>query len=74
MNSSRQESQRDCVWLHPAIPLHFQFSDSAVPALNWNWIEELVRAANSPGGLRVIPEVIAEATEPDLHVNTTGIL
>jgi len=74
MNTSRQESQRDCVWLNPAIALHFQFSESEIPPLNWKWIEALVRAANSPQGLQVIPEDGSDGGEPDLRVNTAGVL
>lgn len=32
LNTSSQQSQRECVWLNQAIPLHFQFSGSAEPA------------------------------------------
>jgi hypothetical protein len=44
------------IWLHPSIPLQFQFSGSREPALNRRWLEELNQSANTPAGLRVMPE------------------
>lgn len=53
------------IWVHPAIPLQFDFDGSAEPRLNRTWVEELVRLSNTPGGLRVIPEPpAAEPTAP----------
>ena len=44
------------IWIHPTIPLQFDFSGSREPRLNRAWVEELVRLSNTPAGLRVIPE------------------
>lgn len=44
------------IWLHPAIPLHFEFEDEFSPELNHFWIEHLQVLANSPGGLKLIEE------------------
>jgi hypothetical protein len=44
------------IWLHPAIAVEFQFYGTRHPALNAVWIDELMRTANSPAGLRVVPE------------------
>jgi hypothetical protein len=74
LNSSSQQSQRDCVWLNQAIPLHFQFADSAEPALNGKWLQELVQAANSVGGLRVISEEPPFEVDRNPPVDSTGIL
>jgi hypothetical protein len=44
------------VWLHPAIPLSFRYSDSLTPAMNREWISELTRSANSTQGLIALSE------------------
>ncbi|AWB85308.1 ATP-dependent DNA ligase [Mycetocola zhujimingii] len=49
-------SGHSSIWIHPAIPLQFDFAGSREPRLNRAWVEQLVRLANSPAGLRVIPE------------------
>lgn len=54
--SSAKGSGHSSVWLHPAIPLQFIFTDEKEPAVNRQWLEDLVRSSNSPGGLRVVPE------------------
>jgi len=48
--------QQRTVWLHPSIPLHFEFSGSETPELNHAWLEQLMALANSPGGLRCVAE------------------
>jgi hypothetical protein len=49
-------SGHSSIWIHPAIPLQFDFVGSKEPRLNRAWVEELVRLSNSPAGLRVTPE------------------
>jgi hypothetical protein len=49
-------SGHSSVWIHPTIPLQFDFLGSREPRLNRAWIEELVRLSNTPAGLRVTPE------------------
>ena len=51
-------SGRSSMWLHPAIPLQFQFYGGREPVLNRDWIEALMLTANSPGGLELLPEPI----------------
>jgi hypothetical protein len=64
----------DCIWLNPATSLHFVFDDSAEIPLNWVWIEALARAANSPIGLRLLPEAPAKPTPRSAHAESTGVL
>jgi hypothetical protein len=47
---------RKSVWMHPSIPLQFEFDESRPPALNTAWLEELARASMSVDGLRIGPE------------------
>lgn len=49
-------SGRSTVWVHPSIPLEFIFYGNRSPELNRGWVETLLMAANSPEGLRVLPE------------------
>jgi hypothetical protein len=49
-------SGRSSLWVHPAIPLQFEFYGGREPALNRAWIDELMLTANSPNGLELIPE------------------
>ncbi|HSP75665.1 MAG TPA: ATP-dependent DNA ligase [Cryobacterium sp.] len=56
-------SGHSSIWIHPTIPLQFNFRGSREPRLNRSWVDELVRLSNTPGGLRVIPEP-AEASAP----------
>ncbi len=44
------------VWLHPAIPIQFEFFGNREPRINRAWLEDLIRTANSNSGLRVTPE------------------
>ncbi|RFA22814.1 DUF7882 family protein [Subtercola boreus] len=44
------------IWLHPAIPLQFEFETSGGISLNRTWVEALTSVANSGSGLRLLPE------------------
>ena len=52
---AEQGSGRNTIWIHPAIPLRFQFR-VAPGALNAAWVEQLLVAAHSTGGLVLVPE------------------
>jgi hypothetical protein len=54
--TSAQGSGHSSIWLHQAIPLQFDFYGKKDPVLNRVWLEELVKLANTPAGLRIIPE------------------
>jgi len=60
-NSAASGSGHSSVWLHPAIPMQFEFFGSKEPSLNRAWLEELVQLSNTPAGLRIIPEPAAPA-------------
>ncbi len=44
------------IWVHAALPLHFEFEQEVAPELNPEWVEQLSELANSPAGLRLLPE------------------
>lgn len=54
---------RSTLWLHPSIPLHFVFDEDTAPALNRVWIEDLMRSANSTGGIQLLPEHLVPADD-----------
>lgn len=54
--SAASGSGHSSIWVHPTIPLQFDFSGGREPRLNRAWVEQLAHLSNSPGGLRVIPE------------------
>ncbi|MET1053562.1 MAG: hypothetical protein ABWX65_13080 [Mycetocola sp.] len=44
---------RRILWIHPSIPLQFQFDELGEDKLNRVWLEELMASANSGGSLRL---------------------
>ncbi|GAB3600557.1 DUF7882 family protein [Microbacterium tumbae] len=58
------DDRRITVWIHPAIPLQFLFSEHDQPPIEKHRIEELMRALNATGEL-VIDEVL------DLRASST---
>lgn len=55
------------IWVHPAVPMVFHFYGGRSPSLNRDWIEALMREANGPHGLLLVPEPPpppARAAEP----------
>ncbi|WP_235507803.1 DUF7882 family protein [Agromyces sp. Root1464] len=51
-----QPRGRSTIWLHPAVSLRFVFDEPEQPELNRHWIEELMRSANSTGGVQLVAE------------------
>ncbi len=60
-------SGHSSVWLHPAIPIQFDFLGSREPSLNREWLEELSRIANNTGTLRIVPEPLSVQPSGDLR-------
>ena len=57
-----QARGRSTLWLHASIPLRFVFDEPEAPDLSRKWIEDLMRSANSTGGIQLVPEQLD--TEP----------
>ena len=49
-------SGRRVLWIHPSIPLQFQFDGLGEDKLNRTWLEDLMASANGGGSLRISPE------------------
>jgi hypothetical protein len=44
------------IWITPGVPIVFRYAGSRDPNVNRDWVRLLQEAANSPAGLRVLPE------------------
>ena len=68
-------SGHSSVWLHPAIPLRYEFMDTSEPRLNRQWLEALMQVANSNGGLRLVPEPeSADGASPQTETTAQKVL
>ncbi len=47
---------RRTFWIHPSVPIQFQFFGGRAPRLNRAWVEEMILLASSPAGLIIPPE------------------
>lgn len=54
--TANEGSGRSTVWLHPSIPLQFEFEGSRSPSLNRLWLENLTQQAATSGGLVLTEE------------------
>jgi len=47
---------RTTIWMHEAIPLRFEFNEPHPPELHREWIEDILRSANTTGGIQLTAE------------------
>ena len=47
---------RTTIWMHPAIPLVYEFASNHVPPINRDWLEALMQTANTAAGLQLLAE------------------
>jgi len=59
---------RGSIWIYPGAPLFFKFADGRWPRLDSKWVEALVKSANTPGGMTVVPEPRPFGRESTRHV------
>lgn len=61
-----QARGRSTIWVHPTISLRFVFDEPEAPELSREWVEELMKSANSTGGIMLVEEHIdTELLEPE---------
>lgn len=58
-----QPAGRSTIWVHPAIPVRFEFEEPVAPELNREWLEELAQSANALGGITLVEEHIISPDE-----------
>lgn len=51
-----QPTGRTTIWMHPAIALRFEFDEEVAPPLHLQWIEDILRSANTTGGIQLTAE------------------
>lgn len=56
IESSGEQSRRISLWIHPSIPLEFEFQETDRPELNLAWLNALMVSTNGSGELWVEPE------------------
>lgn len=57
---------RTTIWMHEAIPLRFEFDAPKQPPLHVEWIEDILRSANTTGGIQLTAETIETGENPVL--------
>lgn len=65
-HTDEQPRGRSTLWLHASIPLRFVFDEPETPELSRQWIEELMRSANSTGGIQLVAEHLDTAPIPTI--------
>lgn len=50
---------RSAIWLHPAVPLRFEFEHPDQPQPNRQYLADLANAANTSGGIRLGAEDVS---------------
>ncbi|WP_424467885.1 ATP-dependent DNA ligase [Pseudoclavibacter helvolus] len=53
-----QGSGRETLWISPATDLRFRFIGGRLPAINDEWVREIIGSANSPSGVRICQEPV----------------
>jgi hypothetical protein len=60
---------RTTIWMHETIPLRFEFLDPEPPKLHREWIEEILRSANTTGGIQLTEEHMETGpSDSDLNI------
>lgn len=67
-NQVERGSGRNSIWFSPGIAVTFEFFEEREIPLNPHWIRALSKAANSPGGLTLVPEPEAQTSAPGAPV------
>jgi len=57
---------RTTIWMHESIPLRFEFGEPQPPQLHREWIEEILRSANTTGGIQLTAEHIETGPVPEV--------
>jgi hypothetical protein len=72
-HSHDQTPGRSTVWLHPTIPLRFVFDAPETPELSRERVEELMRSANTTGGIQLVKAHIDPEHTDTEHIDPEHI-
>lgn len=53
---TRHGTGHQALWIHPTLPFQLVFTGSRTHAISMPWVNALMESANSPEGLRLVPE------------------
>lgn len=59
--ASGESGAQISLWIHPAIPLQFEFEESDAHELNRAWLNSLIVSSNTSGDLRIEDEPVDAA-------------
>lgn len=51
-----QPKGRTTIWMHESIALRFEFEEAEAPTLHREWVEQILRSANTTGGIQLTAE------------------
>jgi len=57
---------RTTIWMHESIALRFEFDETEPPVLHREWIEDILRSANTTGGIQLTAEHMDTGPLPEL--------
>lgn len=55
------DARRTELWLHPTIPVRYEYDEPGQVELNPLWLRDLANASNGRTGLHLVPEPAADA-------------
>lgn len=58
VHTGDQPPGRSTIWIHPSIPIRFEFLNPVQPELNTKWIESILRSASTTGGILLTEEYL----------------
>ncbi|PZQ88091.1 MAG: hypothetical protein DI534_11485 [Leifsonia xyli] len=64
-HAENHPSGRTTIWMHASIPLRFEFEEAQAPQLRREWIEEILRSANTTGGIQLTAENLETGRLPE---------
>lgn len=72
INAVENGSGRTSIWIDVGIPIIYQFDGNRTPNIDRDWLDELMKSANSGQGLIFSPRLPAGAEQPaQLRVEKT---
>lgn len=66
-HTENQPVGRTTIWMHESIPLRFEFTEPEPPVLHREWIEDILRSANTTGGIQLTAEHLETGPMPELE-------
>lgn len=65
VHAEDEAAGRTTIWMHESIALRFEFDETEPPVLHREWIEEILRSANTTGGIQLTSEHMDTGPVPE---------